>query len=148
MGWVEPINSCAAQIHPAWYDRFSPERQGKRGLSRGPAGCCSICPQDVRQLFGPISLSTVQSFLQSTQDRLVNGFGLSIALRVRQSRVPVHNAYILAKSRKALLSNCIPLSKMRVFGTPNLVTIFFHTNFLTSTSRIFANASASAYLVK
>ena len=148
MGWVEPINSCTTQVHLGWYDSFRPVRQGKRGLSRGPVGCCSVCPQDIGLFLGPISLSTVQSFLQSTQDRLVNGFGLSIALRVRQSRVPVHNAYILAKSRKALLSNCIPLSKMRVFGTPNLVTIFFHTNFLTSTSRIFANASASAYLVK
>ena len=38
------------------------------------------------------------------------------------------------KSQKALLSNCNPLLEMRVFGTPNLVTIFFHTNFLTSTS--------------
>ena len=52
------------------------------------------------------------------------------------------------KSRKALLSNCNPLLEMRVFGTPNLVTIFFHTNFLTSTSWILAKASASAHLVK
>ena len=52
------------------------------------------------------------------------------------------------KSRKVLLSNYIPLSKIRVFGTPNLVTIFFHTNFLTSMSRMLANASASAHLVK
>ena len=52
------------------------------------------------------------------------------------------------KSWKFLLSNCNPLSEMRVFGTPNLVTIFFHTNFLTSTSRMLATASALAYLVK
>ena len=52
------------------------------------------------------------------------------------------------KSQKALLSNCNPLSEMRVFGTPNLVTIFFHMNFLTSTSRMLASASASAYLMK
>ena len=52
------------------------------------------------------------------------------------------------KSRKALLSNCNPLLEMRMFGTPNLVTIFFHTNFLTSTSQMLASASASAHLVK
>ena len=37
-------------------------------------------------------------------------------------------------SRKALLSNCNPLSDIRESGTPNLVMMFFHTNFLTSTS--------------
>ena len=52
------------------------------------------------------------------------------------------------KLRKALLSNCNPFSEIRVFGTPNLMIIFFHTNVLTSTSRMLANASASAHLVK
>ena len=52
------------------------------------------------------------------------------------------------KSRKALLSNCNPLSEMMVSSTPNLVTIFFHTNFLTSTSQMLASALASAHLVK
>ena len=51
-------------------------------------------------------------------------------------------------SQKALLSNRNPLSDIRESGTPNLVTIFFHTNFLTSMSQILANAYASAHLVK
>ena len=50
---------------------------------------------------------------------------------------------LLQNSRKALLSNCNPLSDIREFGTPNLVIKFFHTNFLTFTSRIFANASTA-----
>ena len=54
----------------------------------------------------------------------------------------------LQNSRKTLLSNCNPLSDMSESGTSNLVTMFLHTNFLTSTSRILANASAFAYLVK
>ena len=54
----------------------------------------------------------------------------------------------LQNLQKALLLNCNPLSDIREFGTLNLVTILFHTNFLTSTSRMLANASASAYLVK
>ena len=55
---------------------------------------------------------------------------------------------LLQNSWKALLSNYNPLSDTRDSGTPNLVTMFLHTNFLTSTSRMFANASASAHLVK
>ena len=54
----------------------------------------------------------------------------------------------LQNSRKALISNCNPLSDIREFGTPNLVMMFFHTNFLTSTSLILASASVSAHLVK
>ena len=54
----------------------------------------------------------------------------------------------LQNSRKTLLLNCNPLSDVNEFGTSNLVTMFLHTNFLTSTSRILANASAFAYLVK
>ena len=49
---------------------------------------------------------------------------------------------------KALLSNCNPLFDTRDSGTLNLVTMFLHTNFLTYTSWILANALASAYLVK
>ena len=51
-------------------------------------------------------------------------------------------------SRKALLSNCNPLSDIRDSSTPSLVIIFLHTNFFTSMSWMFANASASAHLVK
>ena len=54
----------------------------------------------------------------------------------------------LQNSRKALLSNCNPLSDIRESGTPNLVIMFLHINFLTFTSRIFINASTSAHLVK
>ena len=55
---------------------------------------------------------------------------------------------LLQNSQKSQLSNCNPLSDIREFDTPNLVIIFFHTNFFTSTSRILARASASAHLVK
>ena len=55
---------------------------------------------------------------------------------------------LLQNSQKALLSNCNPLSNTRDFGTPNFVIIVLHTNFLISTSRMFANASTSAHLVK
>ena len=55
---------------------------------------------------------------------------------------------LLQNSRKAQLSNCSPLSDIKESGTPNLVIIFFHTNFFTSMSRILAKASASAHLVK
>ena len=48
---------------------------------------------------------------------------------------------------KALPSNCNPLSDTKDSGTPILVIMFLYTNFLTSTSRILANASASAHLV-
>ena len=54
----------------------------------------------------------------------------------------------LQYSQKALLSNCNPLSDTSDSRTPNLVTMFLHTNFLTSTSRMFANASTFTYLVK
>ena len=54
----------------------------------------------------------------------------------------------LQNFRKALLSNCNPLLDTRDSGTPNLVTIFLEINFLTSTSRMLANASASAHFVK
>ena len=54
----------------------------------------------------------------------------------------------LQNSRKTLLSNYNPLSDIRESDTPNLVTIFFHTNFLTSTSRMLANTSVSTHLVK
>ena len=54
----------------------------------------------------------------------------------------------LQNLQKALLSNCNRLLDTKDSGTPNLVTIFLHTNFLTSTSWILANASTSAYLVK
>lgn len=54
----------------------------------------------------------------------------------------------LQNLRKALLSNCNPLSDIRDSSIPNLVIMLLHTNFLTSTSRILANASASAHLVK
>jgi len=37
---------------------------------------------------------------------------------------------------------------MRVFGIPNLVTIFCHTNFFMSRSQILARGSTSTYLVK
>ena len=50
--------------------------------------------------------------------------------------------------QKVLLSNWSPLSEMRVFGTPNLVTIFRHMNLFTSWSRMFARGSASTHLVK
>src|SRR6266702_2939836 len=46
-------------------------------------------------------------------------------------------------SLKALLSNWSPLSETRARGIPNRVTIFFQTNFFTSTSRMFARGSAS-----
>ena len=49
---------------------------------------------------------------------------------------------------KALLSNCNPLSDTKDSGTPNLVTMFLHTIFLTSMSQILASASASTHLVK
>ena len=55
---------------------------------------------------------------------------------------------LLQNSRKALLLNYSPLFDTKDFGTPNLVTVFLHTNFLTSTSQIFANAFTSAHLVK
>ena len=55
---------------------------------------------------------------------------------------------LLQNSQKALLLNYSPLSDTRDFGTLNLVTVFLHTNFLTSTSQIFANAFTSAHLVK
>ena len=55
---------------------------------------------------------------------------------------------LLQNLRKVLLSNCSPLFYTRDSGTPNLVTRFLHTNFLTSTSRIFANSSTSAHMVK
>ena len=55
---------------------------------------------------------------------------------------------LLQNSRKALLSNYNPLSDTRDSGTPNLITIFLHTNFFTSTTRMFAKASASTHLVK
>ena len=55
---------------------------------------------------------------------------------------------LLQNSRKARLSNCSPLSDIRESDTSNLVIIFFHTNFFTSTSWILARASASAHLVK
>ena len=55
---------------------------------------------------------------------------------------------LLQNLRKVLLSSCNPLSDVRDSGTPNLVTMFLHTNFVTSTSRILTNASTSAHLVK
>ena len=55
---------------------------------------------------------------------------------------------LLQNSLKALLSNCNPLSNTRDSGTLNLVTMFFHTNFLTFTSLMFANNFASTHLVK
>ena len=55
---------------------------------------------------------------------------------------------LLQNLQKALLSNYNPLSDTKDSSTPNLVTIFLLTNFLTSTSRMFANASASAHFVK
>ena len=54
----------------------------------------------------------------------------------------------LQNLQKALLSNCNPLSDPKDSGTSNLVTMFLHTNFLTSTSWILANVSTSAHLVK
>ena len=51
-------------------------------------------------------------------------------------------------SRKALLLNWSPLSETRVFGIPNLVMIFHHTNLFTSWSRMLARGSASTHLVK
>ena len=54
----------------------------------------------------------------------------------------------LQKARKALLSNCSPLFDISKSDTPNLVTMFFHTNFLMSTSQILAKALASAHFVK
>ena len=54
----------------------------------------------------------------------------------------------LQYSQKALLSNCNSLSNTSDSGTPNLVTMFFHTYFLTSTSRMFASAFASTHLMK
>ena len=54
----------------------------------------------------------------------------------------------LQNLQQALLSNYNPLSDIRDSGTPNLITIFLHSNFLTSTSQILASASASAHLVK
>ena len=48
---------------------------------------------------------------------------------------------------KALISNWSPLSEIRVWGIPNLVTIFFHANFFASTSLILDNDSASTHFV-
>ena len=58
--------------------------------------------------------------------------------------IPRSQQYLL----KDLLLNWRPLSEMRVWGTPNSVTIFFQTNFLASTSLIFAKGSTSTHLVK
>ena len=58
--------------------------------------------------------------------------------------MPRSQQYLL----KALLSNYSPLSKIRVQGIPNRVTIFFQTTLLASTSLIFANGSVSTDLVK
>ena len=55
---------------------------------------------------------------------------------------------LLQNFRKALLSNCNLLSNTRNSSTPNLVTIFLQTKFLTSTSRMLANASTLAHFVK
>ena len=64
----------------------------------------------------------------------------------------VEYLFIMPRSQQylltALLSNWRPLSKMRVRGIPNQVTIFFQKNLLASTSLIFANGSASIHLVK
>ena len=54
----------------------------------------------------------------------------------------------LQNLQKALLSNCNPLSNTKDSGTPNLITMFLHTKFLTSTSQILANASAFVHLVE
>lgn len=49
--------------------------------------------------------------------------------------------------RKDLFSNCNLLSEINVFGTPNLIIMFFQTNFFTFTSQIFAKVSASTHFV-
>ena len=49
------------------------------------------------QFLGPLTLHTVQPFLQSIHNCLVNGFSLSIALRIRWGRVSVPDAEIIAK---------------------------------------------------
>ena len=41
----------------------------------------------------------------------------------------------------SLLSNCSPFSNTKASGTPNLVMMFFHTNFFAFTSWMFAKAS-------
>ena len=58
--------------------------------------------------------------------------------------IPNSQQYLL----KVLLSNWSPLSEMRVWRILNRVTMFFHTNLLTSTSLMFASSSASTHLVK
>ena len=145
---VESVNSYAAHVHLGGYDGFYSICQGKWGLSHGPAGCRLICPQNVGQLLGLVTLGTVQSSLQPIKIVLLT----ASACLLHWGYIEVEYLFMMPrprqKSRKTLLSNCNLLSEMRVSGIPNLVTMFFHTNFLTSTSQMLARASASAHLVK
>ena len=60
-------------------------------------GYGSVRPQNVGQLFGPVTLGIVQSSLQPIQNCLVNGLSLPIALRICRGRVPIRDAEITAK---------------------------------------------------
>ena len=61
------------------------------------------------QFLGPLTLHTVQPFLQSIHNCLVNGFSLSIALRIRWGRVSVLDAKITAKLAEGLAVKLQPI---------------------------------------
>ena len=120
----------------------------EKGVSLVDLLGCSVCPQNFRQLLWPPALRTFNllfnpftiALLEASAWLLLCGYA-GVEYRFTMPR-------LLQYSRKALLSNCNPLFNTSDSGTPNLVTIFLHTNFLTSTSQMFANASTFTHLVK
>jgi len=106
-----------------------------------------VCLQRAWKLLHPSPLWVIKSLLQTIHSWLICWFSLTISLGIRWSWIPVSNSYE-QYLRNTLLSNCKPLSYMRTFSTSNRVTMFLHTNLLTSVSRKFVRGSAFTHLVK
>ena len=96
----------------------------------------------------PIVLFGGEFFLQAIDDGFVGGFHMSVSLRVLGGQVSQGNSFGFAKVLNFFDMNWDPLSVIISCGVPCRQIMFFQMKFLTSTSFIEMNASASTHFEK
>ena len=106
-------------------DSLSPISHREGCLLSGFVRSSPVSPKDVWEPFHPFSLRIIQSLLKSTHYNLLTVLACSFPCGYAGVKylfvMPRSQQYLL----KAFLSNCSPLSEMRVRGILNRTTIFF-----------------------
>lgn len=104
-------------------------REGR--LTHRPSRSCSVSPQNIRQLFYPISFLPLQSFPQTVENCLICCLGLPIALGVHGRRVPISYPKASIVFSEYLAIKLQPIIQHQCPGDPKpcnniLLNEFFH----------------------